>query len=89
MDEYRDHKGLKLNEMDAFMSWTKTSFPRARELAKERVSEEMSGRTNGPVLYASIPVPYIFPPFIIRPGGFLLTASPALTVRPILLIFGK
>ena len=31
---------------------------------------------------------YIFPPFIICPGGFLFTATPVLTAGPILVIFG-
>ena len=62
------HKRWKRNEIDAFISWTKTSFPwtRAREWARtrermsaaERANEwavRASGRANGPVLHLSIP----------------------------------
>ena len=34
------NSGLKLNEIDAIISHTKTSFPRARERLSERASEQ-------------------------------------------------
>ena len=29
------HSGLKLHEINAYISWTKTSFPQAREQVRE------------------------------------------------------
>ena len=49
------HNGLKLYEIDAFISWTKTSFPHAREWVttveqKKQMSEWMSDWPSGRVL---------------------------------------